>query len=199
MTNHYPFELPSLPYSYDALEPYIDTETMFLHHNKHLATYVDNLNKTLAPYPQLHTWSLQQLIMDLDRIPDTIKTAVKNNAGGVYNHIFYFYEMAPQKLNSPRKKAIQDYYGSISNWEQEFKKFALSVFGSGYAWFLADENGNFSFITTPNQDTPLDDTHFLIFNIDVWEHAYYLKNQNRRADYIDNWFSIIKNQHQLFD
>ena len=193
MNEHYPFVNPPLPYAYDALEPYIDTLTMHLHHDRHLQTYVDNLNKALKDYPALHDWSLEELLTNANRLPDAIRTPVRNNAGGVYNHIFYFSGMSPSDTRhyaGALYDAIVRDFGPTDVFFQKFKDAALSVFGSGYAWLTADENGKLSIITTANQDTPLTRGLCPVATIDVWEHAYYLKHYNDRVGYIDDWFQV---------
>jgi Fe-Mn family superoxide dismutase len=194
MNEHYPFVNPPLPYAYDALEPYIDTQTMCLHHDRHLQTYVNNLNNILKDWPDLQDWSLEKLICKADCLPECIRQAIKNNAGGVYNHIFYFNGMSD--LDSRRNAgmlypAIINDFGSIDNFFQEFKEAALSVFGSGYAWLVMDNNWKLKFVTTANQDTPIVNNLCPIVTIDVWEHAYYLKHYNERAAYIDDWFMVV--------
>ena len=190
----YPFQLKSLPYECDALEPFIDAETMYLHHDKHLRTYVDNLNKALEPHPEFHNWTLEQLLMNLELLPNDIRTMVQNNGGGVYNHNLFFeiLKRDTQLLQTgPLFKAIIDAFGGISQMEAALKKAALSVFGSGWAWLVADDYGKLSILTTANQDI-IDLHDFIpIINLDIWEHAYYLKNQNRRAEYIDKFFQVI--------
>jgi superoxide dismutase, Fe-Mn family len=193
LDDHYPFELIPLPYEYDALEPYIDTETMELHHNKHLKTYVDHLNAALKEYPQYHCWSLEELIRNSDRLPGSICTAVKNNAGGVYNHNFYFNIMGNQN-NEPTGtilSRILSCFGTFENFKADFKQAALDRFGSGYAWLACDRAGRLKIVSTANQDTVLPACLHPILLMDVWEHAYYLKYKNRRTDYIDNWFHVI--------
>jgi len=190
----YPFLLKPLPYECDALEPFIDAETMYLHHDKHLRTYVDNLNKALEPHPEFHSWSLEQLLMNLELLPNDIRTTVQNNGGGVYNHELFF-ELLKQNTQPPQTgllfKAINDNFGGINEMEAALKKAALSVFGSGWAWLVADDNGKLSILTTANQDI-IDLLKFIpIINLDIWEHAYYLRNQNRRAEYIDKFFKVI--------
>ena len=193
MNEHYPFVNPPLPYAYDALEPYIDTKTMHLHHDRHLQTYVDNLNSALKSYPEMHNWSLEQLIYNVDRLPSAIRQAVRNNGGGVYNHIFYFNGMSNAETRSNAGSlynAIMRDFGSIEAFYEEFKKQALSVFGSGYAWLVADRNGKLKIVTSANQDTPIAQNLCPVVGIDVWEHAYYLKHYNERAAYIDDWFHV---------
>lgn len=191
---HYPFSLIPLPYAYDALEPYIDTETMRLHHDKHLKAYVDNLNKALSSYPQYHMWTLTQLISNTSNLPKNIQIAVRNNAGGVYNHNLYFSLMHTPAYEIPKGKlavAIVSTFGSMERFKENFKQAALDRFGSGWAWLVMNSNGKIGIVSTPNQDTPLCQGLCPILLIDVWEHAYYLKYQNRRPEYIDNWFNVI--------
>lgn len=193
MNEHYPFVNPPLPYAYDALEPYIDTKTMHLHHDRHLQTYVDKLNSTLKDYPELHSWSLEQLIYNADRLPAAIRQSVINNGGGVYNHIFYFNGMSNSQTRwqaGMLYNAIVRDFGSVETFYDEFKQQALSVFGSGYAWLVVDQNGKLKIVTSANQDTPIVQNLCPVAVIDVWEHAYYLKHYNERAAYIDDWFNV---------
>jgi Superoxide dismutase len=191
---HYPFSLKPLPYSYDALEPYIDAATVQIHHDRHLKSYVDNLNNTLDEYPQYHSWSLERLLKSASSLPAAIRTAVINNGGGVYNHNLYFDALREPGGRQPEgvlKNALMKAFGSMENFETEMKKAGVSVFGSGYAWLVSDGNGKLKIITTANQDTPLPLGLCPILPLDVWEHAYYLKYQNRRPDAIDGWFNLI--------
>lgn len=190
----YPFVNKPLPYDYDALEPYIDTKTMHLHHDKHLQTYVDNLNKALTDYPLLQKMALPQLLSNPDKLLQSARTAIMNNGGGVYNHRFYFNALANPSIEEPIGElagAINKAFGSFENFKSEFIKAALSVFGSGYAWLVLDGNGKLKIITTANQDTPLAMGLCPILNVDVWEHAYYLKHYNVRADYLNDWFNVV--------
>lgn len=194
MNESYPFINFPLPYAYNAMEPYIDEKTMKLHHDKHLQTYVDNLNKVLAAYPLFQTWTLEQLIVNIPSLPEKIQTAVKNNGGGVYNHQFYFANLMNPSENQPvgmLKAAIVSAFGSFETFRSQMKEAALSVFGSGYAWLVVDAAGMLRIITTANQDTPLTLGMGPVLNVDVWEHAYYLKHYNARGDYIDDWFQVI--------
>lgn len=194
MNEHYPFENPPLPYAYNALEPYIDEKTMHLHHDRHLQTYVDNLNKTLAPHPELTDKSLLALVSCPLCLPSGLQIPVRNNAGGVYNHIFYFSNLTPNAdmpIPSPLKEQIDEDFGSYGEFQTKFKEAALSVFGSGYTWLVKEPGGRLSIFLTKNQDTPLPANLFPLLNIDVWEHAYYLKHYNVRADYIDDWFHVV--------
>ena len=188
------FELKPLPYAYDALEPYIDKETMMLHHDKHEKAYVDNLNKAISKYPELYKKGLEGILKDLNSIPEDIRETVKNNAGGVYNHDFFWSIMTPEKGQKPSEellKAINKDFGSLDNLKTKFNEAALGRFGSGWAWLVLNKDGNLSIISTLNQDSPISQDLKPILGIDVWEHAYYLKYQNRRKDYIDNWWNVV--------
>lgn len=193
MNEHYPFELIPLPYPYDALEPYIDAQTMTLHHDRHLKTYVDNLNSTLEKYPAYHNWPLQRLIRENFRLPYQIQIPVKNNAGGVYNHDLYFRILNPEETGSSVRleNAVTSTFGSMDIFRTKLKEAALGVFGSGYAWLAVNTAGRLRILSTPNQDTPLPYNFRPVLNLDVWEHAYYLKYQNKRADYIDGFFHVL--------
>lgn len=187
------FKVKELPYAYNALEPYIDEETMKLHHDKHYKAYVDNLNKSLEKYPELFNYSLIELLQNIDKIPKDIQKSVLNNAGGAYNHGFFFDIMTPEKteVSGELKSAIEKEFGSYENFKDKFKEASLSVFGSGWAWLVKDSDGKLSITTTPNQNSPVSDNLIPIIGLDVWEHAYYLKYKNVRADYIDNWFNVV--------
>lgn len=185
----YPFRLPALPYAYDALEPYIDRKTMYFHHDKHMQTYVDQLNKALAPYPEYHSWTLEQLLSRLPELPEELRTQVQNNGGGVYNHDLYFDLMAP--AGQPFPGELAEAFGGEDNWKRQMKAAALGVFGSGFAWLVRDASGALKILALPDQDTPLALGMQPLLPLDVWEHAYYLKHQNLRGDYIDSWFQVI--------
>lgn len=189
----YKFVNPELPYGYGALEPFIDEKTMKIHHDRHLQTYVDNLNNTLEKYDCYHDWTLEELICCENRLPAEIQKAVHNNAGGVYNHIFYFDGMTGEDIDmrTDVSECIIVNFGTIEEFKSEMKKAALSVFGSGYAWLVLDSCCKLQIVTTANQDTVLTCKLAPILNIDVWEHAYYLKHYNKRVDYIDDWFNVI--------
>lgn len=195
--SRYPFQLEPLPYSYDALSPNIDETTLHFHHDKHLQTYVDNLNKALEPYPQFQDWTLERLCADYGSLPPQAATGVRNNAGGVYNHQLYFASMrSPREHNEPTgslRKAIDVCFGSFDAFWQAFEKAGLSVFGSGYAWLVAECGGTHKLRidTTPNQNTPLETNVCPLLPMDVWEHAYYLQQQNRRAAYIELFRPLI--------
>ncbi|WP_084315515.1 superoxide dismutase [Clostridium hydrogeniformans] len=188
------FTLPPLPYDYNALEPYIDEETMRLHHDKHHAAYVNNLNKALEKHKNLKGKTIEELLMNLDSIPEDIRTAVRNNGGGHYNHSFFWEIMGPNKGGEPKgelKKAIDKTYGSFDKFKAEFEKQATSVFGSGWVYLVKDGNNNLSIVTTPNQDTPIAKGLNPVIALDLWEHAYYLKYKNLRADYMKNWWNVV--------
>jgi len=191
---HYPFTLQPLPYATNALEPFIDAKTMEIHHGKHVQAYVDNLNKALENQPDYHNWPLERLLYNLESLPKAMQAPVRNNGGGVYNHNLYFAIMAPGGValaDGTLKAAIDRGFGSLGECLAELKAAGLSVFGSGWAWLVADSTGKLSIFKTPNQDTQIPANLTPVINLDVWEHAYYLKVQNRRAEYIDNWFNVI--------
>lgn len=194
MNKTYPFSLEPLPYDYDALEPVISGETMIFHHDKHLAAYVEKLNAALKPYKELQNMTLEQLLTKPLDVPEAVKIEIKNNGGGVYNHQIYFRCMKPTEdfipPEGPLMSAIESAFGSFDTFVTELTNAALRVFGSGYGW-LVDNNGVLEIKKTANQDTPLSSTVNPLLPIDVWEHAYYLQYQNRRMDYVNNWFSII--------
>ncbi|MBV6384917.1 superoxide dismutase [Enterococcus faecium] len=187
------YTLPDLPYAYDALEPYIDEETMHLHHDKHHNTYVTNLNSAIEKYPELGEKTIEELLSDMDAIPTDIKTAVRNNGGGHANHSFFWEIMVPNAGGEPTgeiKEAINEAFGDFSSFKEEFKKAAAGRFGSGWAW-LVMENGKLAITSTANQDSPLMEGKTPILGLDVWEHAYYLKYKNVRPDYIAAFWNVI--------
>lgn len=189
---YYPFVNTPLPYDYGALEPFIDEKTMHLHHDRHLQTYIDNLNQILEQNAWLQSYSLEELLYNLNGIPEHQSEGIRRNAGGVYNHRFFFDTMSDRKNNEPKgmiKQEIDNTYGTFENFKCIFKKAALAVFGSGYAWLVKSGRG-LNIIMTANQDTPIEFGVYPIIAIDVWEHAYYLKHYNQRAAYIDNWFQV---------
>ncbi len=190
----YPFVVKPLPYEYDALTPVLDANTLTFHHDKHYKTYVDNLNSTLADYPELQKMSLKELLAGLDQLPAAARTPVQNNGGGVYNHELYFDSMkcpVGQEPSGALLEAIERDFGSYQQWKEKMKQAAVTKFGSGWAWLLADEKGILTIQQTANQDVPDLTIYTPIFLVDVWEHAYYLQYQNRRAEYVDGWFSLI--------
>lgn len=187
------FELPALPYAYDALEPVIDADTMRFHHDKHHATYVANLNKALEAHPELFERSVEFLIAHLNHLPEDIKGAVRNNGGGTYNHTLFWEMMAPEGQTAfagPVADKIKETFGSYEEFKKQFAAAAAGRFGSGWAWLVADSD-KLEILSTANQDNPLTEGKRPLLCLDVWEHAYYLKYQNRRVDYINEWFRII--------
>lgn len=187
------FELPALPYAYDALEPVIDADTMRFHHDKHHATYVANLNKALEAHPELFERSVEFLIAHLNHLPEDIKGAVRNNGGGTYNHTLFWEMMAPEgqaAFAGPVADKIKETFGSYEEFKKQFAAAAAGRFGSGWAWLVADGD-KLEILSTANQDNPLTEGKRPLLCLDVWEHAYYLKYQNRRVDYINEWFRII--------
>ena len=193
MNDLYPFINLPLPYAYDALEPYIDEKTMHLHHDRHLQTYVDNLNAALKDHPEAQRMSLQQLVTYSGRLPRSMRAAVHNNAGGVYNHRLYFDSITPgtHLPSGELERAIVMEFGGLSGLNEKLKAAALSVFGSGYAWLCVTPAGKLAIATSPNQDTPLARGCCPILLVDVWEHAYYLKHYNLRAAYLDDFAHVI--------
>jgi len=188
------FEVPPLPYAYNALEPYIDEATMHFHHDNHHQTYVTNLNNALANYPELQSKTIEELLSNLDAIPEAIRTAVRNNGGGHWNHTFFWEIMAPNAGGAPDGElaaAIDAAFGSFDAFKEQFKAAALGRFGSGWAWLVAAKDGSLSIMSTPNQDNPLMEGKTAILGIDVWEHAYYLKYQYKRAAYVDAWWNVV--------
>ena len=187
------FELPKLPYAVDALEPYIDAQTMSIHHDKHHQAYVTNLNAAIEKHPELASKSLEDLLSDLNAIPEDIRTAVRNHGGGTWNHNMFWEIMGPKMGGMPDAeltKAIEAAFGSFDAFKAEFEKAATTRFGSGWAWLVKKGDG-LAVVSTPNQDTPISDGMAPILGIDVWEHAYYLKYQNRRPEYISNWWNVV--------
>jgi Fe-Mn family superoxide dismutase len=188
-----PFTLPPLPYAYDALEPFIDAETMHIHHDKHHAAYVANLNKAIGETPIFGSLAIESLLQNLNSLPEKIRTAVRNNGGGHYNHSLFWQMMKKNGGGEPTgdlAKAIDADFGSFSNFKTQFTEAATKVFGSGWAWLVLDGK-QLKIEPTPNQDTPLSTGKTPLLGLDVWEHAYYLKYQNKRADYIAAWFNVV--------
>ena len=189
-----PFELPVLPYAYDALEPHIDARTMEIHHSKHHAAYVTNLNNALADQPGLAKKSIEAILADLQQVPEAIRMAVRNHGGGHLNHSMFWQMMAPGKGGAPSgavAKAIDKGFGSFDSFKDGFSKAAMGRFGSGWAWLVKDKTGGLQVVSTANQDSPVSDGLKPVLAIDVWEHAYYLKYQNRRADYVAAWWNVV--------
>jgi len=188
-----PHTLPPLPYAYNALEPNIDEQTMRIHHDKHHDAYVNNLNAALKDHPDLDKLSIEQLLGDLNRVPEAIRTAVRNNGGGHYNHTLFWELMTPggaKEPTGPLAAAITAKFGSFAAFKEQFQKAGLARFGSGWAWLVQSPAG-LAIESTPNQDTPIMEKKTAILGCDVWEHAYYLKYQNRRADYLTAWWNTV--------
>ncbi|MDX2192334.1 MAG: superoxide dismutase [Gemmatimonadales bacterium] len=188
------FSLPPLPYDVSALEPHIDAQTMQIHHGKHHAAYVTNLNAALEAHPALADRSLEALLQDLGAVPEGVRTAVRNNGGGHWNHAFFWALMVPGGASAPSgalASAIDAAFGSFAAFREAFQKAGLGRFGSGWAWLVAAKDGTLAIESTPNQDSPLMEGRTAILGCDVWEHAYYLKYQNRRADYLAAWWNVV--------
>jgi len=190
----YPYTLPALPYDFGALEPHVDTQTMQIHHGKHHQAYVNNLNATLEKAPELQRTSLDDLLSALPKVPEAVRTAVRNNGGGHWNHSFFWTLMGPNAGGAPSgplADAITRSFGGFDAFKQQFQAAAMGRFGSGWAWLVAGPGG-LTIESTPNQDSPLMEGKKAILVIDVWEHAYYLKYQNRRADYVSAWWNVVR-------
>ena len=188
-----PFTLPQLPYAYDALEPHIDARTMEIHHTKHHQAYVNNLNAAIEKAPELANKSLDDLMRDVNSLPESVRTAVRNNGGGHWNHSLFWQLMGPGKGGEPRgavADAIKQSFGDFSKFKEQFAAAGAGRFGSGWAWLIND-GGKLSITSTPNQDNPLMEGKNAILGLDVWEHAYYLKYQNKRPDYISAWWNVV--------
>ena len=185
--------LPALPYNHGALEPHIDAQTMQIHHGKHHQTYVTNLNAALDKHSELHNKSLDDLMRGLNSVPEDIRTAVRNNGGGHWNHSLFWKLMAPNAGGTPSgaaADAINSSFGSFDKFKEQFQAAGVGRFGSGWAW-LVDNGGKLEITSTPNQDNPLMDGKKAVLGVDVWEHAYYIKYQNRRADYLTAWWNVV--------
>lgn len=188
------FTLPPLPYSYDALDKYIDTETMTLHHDKHHAAYVKNLNKAIALHPDLQGQSVEDLLLNLDTLPEDIMTTVQNNGGGHANHTMFWSIMTPDGNGKPTGEiaaAIDSAFGDFATFQTEFNDAGKKRFGSGWAWLVMNDRKELEVTSTANQDSPLMENQYPIMGNDVWEHAYYLKYQNKREDYLNAWWNVV--------
>src|SRR4051812_27133515 len=188
------FEVPPLPYDYAALEPYIDEETMHLHHDKHHQAYVNNLNAALEKHPELQSKSAEDLIRDLNSVPEDIRTAVRNNGGGHVNHSMFWQIMGPNGGGEPTgaiADAINQAFGSFEDLKKQFNDAGTKRFGSGWAWLVRSAGGQLQVTSTANQDNPMSEGSYPILGNDVWEHAYYLKYQNRRPDYLNAWWNVV--------
>lgn len=188
------FELPPLPYSFDALEPAIDARTVEIHYTKHQATYLKNFNAALDKFPDLFGKTPEEILRNLQSVPEPIRTAVRNNGGGFVNHNLYWACMRPNASGEPKgelARAIPETFGSFPSFKEEFEKAGIGRFGSGYAWLSRNTEGKLIIHSTPNQDSPLTAGLIPLLVVDVWEHAYYLKYQNRRAEYLTNWWDLV--------
>ena len=188
------FTLPPLPYDYKALEPHIDEQTMRLHHDKHHAAYVNNLNAALEPHPDLQKMPIEELLANLTKVPEAIRPKVRNNGGGHFNHTLFWEMMTPGGAKEPGgalADAISKAFGSFTAFKEQFAKACVDRFGSGWGWLITDRSGKLSIESTPNQDTPIMEGKMPVLGCDVWEHAYYLKYQNRRPDYVASWWNVV--------
>jgi Fe-Mn family superoxide dismutase len=197
------FTLPSLPYDFAALEPHIDAKTMEIHHGKHHQTYVNNLNAAIEKAPELANKSLDELMRNASTLPEAVRTAIRNNGGGHWNHSMFWQIMAPKAGGEPGGKlgaAIKSAFGDFAKFREQFSAAGVGRFGSGWAW-LINNGGKLSITSTPNQDNPLMEGQKAVMGLDVWEHAYYLKYQNRRPDYINAWWNVVnwKEVEKRFD
>jgi Fe-Mn family superoxide dismutase len=188
------YELPPLPYAYEALEPFIDTTTMHIHHDKHHAAYVNNLNGAMEKHPELAGKSLETLLKDLSAVPEDIRMGIRNHGGGTWNHSMFWVIMAPKAGGEPSgalADAISSAFGNFTNFKTEFEKAANGRFGSGWAWLVKKSDGGLAVVSTANQDNPMSEGLLPLMVLDVWEHAYYLKYQNRRVEYVSNWWNVV--------
>jgi len=189
------FKLPELPYSYDALEPHMDATTMEIHYSKHHQAYLDNFNKVLENYPDLQAKSAEDILRELNNleVSDSDRKKIKNHGGGYVNHNIFWSGMNPEKqLDQDLLKEIEDTFDSVSSFKEQFSNLAKTHFGSGWVWLVRNKEGKLEVYSLPNQDSPYTLGHEPIFNLDVWEHAYYLKYQNKRADFADAWWNVLK-------
>jgi superoxide dismutase, Fe-Mn family len=188
------FSLPQLPYAYDALEPHIDARTMEIHHTKHHQAYVNNVNAALEKAPEWQGKSLDELMRGINSVPEAVRTAVRNNGGGHWNHSMFWQIMGPNKGGEPSGKlaaGIKSSFGDFAKFKEQFAAAAAGRFGSGWAWLVDEGSGKLSITSTPNQDNPLMEGKKALLGLDVWEHAYYLKYQNRRPDYVAAWWNVV--------
>ena len=187
------FTLPPLPYAFDALEPHIDAQTMQIHHGKHHQAYVNNLNAAIEKAPELANKSLDDLMRNINTVPESVRTAVRNNGGGHWNHTMFWQIMGPKAGGEPSGAlgdAIRSTFGDFAKFREQMNAAGAGRFGSGWAWLVSD-GGKLAITSTPNQDTPLMEGKQAIMGVDVWEHAYYLKYQNRRPDYLNAWWNVV--------
>lgn len=189
-----PYTLPELPYAYDALEPHIDTETMKIHHDRHHRAYVDNANRLLQGHDKLSALSAEELVGALEEVPESIRQGLRNNAGGHVNHSLFWIILSPEGGGAPTGKLAEDInktFGSFDKFREAFSKEASTRFGSGWAWLVVNPDGTLAITSTANQDSPLMTGQIPVLGLDVWEHAYYLKYQNKRGGYIDSWWNVV--------
>jgi Fe-Mn family superoxide dismutase len=187
-------EVPALPYAYNALEPHIDEQTMHLHHDKHHAAYVTKLNGAIEKHPELGSKSAEELLRNLSALPEDVRGVIRNNGGGHVNHTMFWQIMGPGKGGNPTGAigdAITKTFGSFDAFKEKFEAAGVNQFGSGWAWLVKTKSGEFKITSTPNQDNPMSNGEFPVFGNDVWEHAYYLKYQNKRPDYLKAWWNVI--------
>ena len=192
------YTVPALPYAFEALEPHIDARTMEIHHDKHHAAYVNNLNNALKDHPELAAKPVNELIADLSSVPEAIRTAVRNNGGGHSNHTFFWEIMGPGKGGAPvgtLAEAITKTFGSFDEFKTKFEAAGVGRFGSGFVWLIVNKQGALEIVSTPNQDSPIMDGNKPVLANDVWEHAYYLHYQNRRPDYLKAWWNVVNWDH----
>jgi superoxide dismutase, Fe-Mn family len=190
----YPYSLPPLPFAPNAREPYLDAETMSIHHDKHHQAYVDNLNKALKDFPDFQNRTIEELLTNLDALPSSIKDAVRNNGGGHFNHSLYWNLIAPGTATTPTPdvaQAIASSFGSFQSFQEQFEKSALGHVGSGWTWLCISPDKKLTILSTLNHDTPMARGLFPILVIDIWEHAYYLKYRNKRGDFVKNWWNVV--------
>ena len=188
------YELPSLSYPFDALEPHVDAKTMEIHHDKHHQAYINNANKALEGHPDLAAKPVDELLADLNKIPEAIRTVLRNNAGGHSNHTFFWKIIGPKGGGTPKGKlaeAINSTFGGFDKFKEELEKAAIGRFGSGWAWLVVNKEGKLQITSTANQDTPISEGLKPVIGVDVWEHSYYLKYQNRRPDYLKAWWNVV--------
>ncbi|MEX1071725.1 MAG: superoxide dismutase [Anaerolineales bacterium] len=188
------FTLPKLPYDFNALEPHIDAKTMEIHHDKHHQAYVNNLNGAIEKHPELASKSIEDLLKDLNSIPEDIRMVVRNNGGGHYNHSMFWELMSAKGGGEPSGKLadeIKKAFGDFAAFTEKFSTTAVGRFGSGWGWLVKGKDGALSVVSTPNQDNPISDGHTPLLGVDVWEHAYYLNYQNRRPDYVKAWWNVV--------
>ena len=189
-----PFSLPPLPYAYDALEPHIDTQTMQIHHDKHHAAYVNNLNAALEKHADLQSKTVEELVKGVNSLPEAVRAAVRNNGGGHLNPTWFWETMSPGGSKvpvGPLSDAIKSAFGDFDAFKKLFNEAGAKRFGSGWAWLVKSKDGKLEVVSTPNQDNPITDGHHVVLGNDVWEHAYYLKYQNRRPDYLAAWWNVV--------